>query len=167
MTEAILRHSRIYALQNGLAAALFGLLFGAEILRHLLDSFPGTEILWRLTSFANLTVAPGLDLVGSTVTSPVALLGVLALAVALPIAAWRRRNWLGTAVSGHCALALMVLLAFCALKRHNSNVALASLSDVLDIRFYDTSAASFILLAAVMGVFCILNHVAFFHARKA
>jgi hypothetical protein len=162
MTEMILRHPRFYAVQNGFAALFFSLLLGAELLRHLLSSFPGVEIYWRLASLSNRTVMPLLSAVSDVFNSPVVTLVILGTGVLLPLVAWRYRHWLGTAISGHVALGCLVMITWWALKRNNTGTAMASLSDAFSPRLYDTSVVSLSLLSLAMAALCILNHVAFF-----
>jgi hypothetical protein len=166
MTEMILRNPRFYAVQNGLAAMLFALLLSAEILRHLLSSFPGVELLWRLTSLSNQTVAPLLNILSNAFHSPIALLAALGAGLFVPLAAWRYRNWLGTAISGHVAMGCLVVIVWWALKRNNTGQAMASVSNIFEARLYDTSAISMIVLSLVMAAFCVLNHVAFFRLPR-
>jgi hypothetical protein len=166
MTEMILRHPRFYAVQNGLAALIFGTILLAEALRHLLYQFPQIELFWRLTSIANYTVGPVLNAGGQAIKSPMALIILLGVATLVPVAAWRRRHWLSTAISGHVSLACMLALAWFALKRNNTGVAMASLSNVFEPRLYDTNVVSFAMLSLVMLLLCVLNHVAFFKLNK-
>ena len=99
-----MRNQRVYAVQNGMAACLFLLLLAAEALAYLLHSFPSVEILWMLTISANRIAGPLLNVADHLIQLPFALLAILALAVLIPIISYRRRSWLGTAISGHVAL---------------------------------------------------------------
>jgi hypothetical protein len=167
MTGSSSLSPRVHAVQNGLAAALFASLLLAESLRHLLSAHPGYELLWRLSSLANWTVAPLLDGIANMIRNPWILLAVLAAGLAVPLASWRARSWLGTAASGHVCLGCLVVLAFQALKRNWTGELTASLSNVFDSRYYDLSATAFAVLAAVMLALCLANHVAFFRTRES
>ena len=162
MTATVLPPSRLYAMQNGLAAMLVTVLLAAELLRYLLAGFPGVELFWRLSSLSNTTVGPLLNALGGKVPSPTGLLAVLVVGLLLPLVAWRKRHWLGTAVAGHLTLACLGLLSFWAVKRNNTGQVMASLADVFEPRLYDTSAMTMLALSAIMAALCFLNHVAFF-----
>jgi hypothetical protein len=58
MTRPEIRPTIFIALQNGLAALLFAALLGAEIVRQLLHAHPQADVLWQLSTLANLTVMP-------------------------------------------------------------------------------------------------------------
>ena len=156
------RHSRTFAVQNGLAALVFALLFSGEALAYLLHAFPAAETLWRMTSLSNRLSGALLGTLSSLFTTPFLLLALLGTAVTVPLLAWRHKHWLGTAISGHVALAAIVALAFGALKRNSTGHAVASLSDILDPRILDTGVLSLVLIGLVMLVLCALNHAAFF-----
>ena len=166
MGEKLLRSQRVYAVQNALAACLFLLLLTSEALAYLLNSFPSTEMLWELTIAANRIGGPFLAVADQAIQLPFALLFILAIAVAVPIIAYRRRSWLGTAISGHVALGLSVMLTYEAMKRAQTGHMTASLSQAFDPRILDSNAMSLIIVTLVMSVLCLLNHFMFFARRK-
>ena len=165
MGEKLLRNQHVYAVQNALAACLFLLLLTAEALAYLLNSFPSTEMLWELTIAANRIAGSFLGAAGHAIQLPFALPAILAIAVAVPIIAYRRRSWLGTAISGHVALGLGVMLTYEAMKRAQTGHMTASLSQVFDPAILNSSTVSLIAVTLVMAVLCLLNHVMFFARR--
>src|SRR6185503_15331943 len=132
MGEHLIKNPRVYAVQNGIAACLFLLLLTAETLAYLLHSFPSVEMLWMLTISANRIAGPFLSVADHAIQTPFVLLAVLAIAVAAPLVAYRCRSWLGTAISGHVALGLCVMLTFEAMKRAQTGHLTASLSGAFD-----------------------------------
>ena len=167
MGEKLLRNQRVYAVQNGMAACLFLLLLAAEALAYLLHSFPSVEILWMLTISANRIAGPFLNVADHLIQLPFALLAILALAVLVPIISYRCRSWLGTAISGHVALGLCVMLTFEALRRAHEGRSTASLSQVFDTAILNSGIVSLIAVTLVMAVLCLLNHIVFFARPKA
>jgi hypothetical protein len=165
MGEKLLRNQSVYAVQNALAACLFLLLLTTEALAYLLHSFPGVEILWALTVVTNRVGGPFLSAADHVIQLPFGLLAILALAVVVPIISYRHRSWLGTAISGHVALGLCVLLTFEALKRAHEGRSTASLSQVFDPAILNSSIVSLIAVTLVMAVLCLLNHIMFFARR--
>lgn len=167
MGEQLMRNQRVYAVQNGLAACLFLLLLAAEALAYLLHFFPSVDILWMLTISANRIAGPFLSAADHLIQLPFALLAMLALAVVVPIISYRYRSWLGTAISGHVALGLCVMLTFEALRRAHEGRSTASLSQVFDTAMLNSSILSLFAVTLVMAVLCLLNHIVFFARPKA
>lgn len=166
MGEQLMRN-HTYAVQNGMAACVFLLLLSAESLAYLLHSFPSVEILWMLTISVNRIAGPVLSVADHLIQLPFALLAILALAVVVPIISYRCRSWLGTALSGHVALGLCVMLTFEALRRAHEGRSMASLSQVFDIAILNSSILSLFAVTLVMAVLCLLNHIVFFVRPKA
>ena len=167
MGEQLMRNPRVYAVQNGLAACLFLLLLAAEALAYLLHSFPSVEMLWVLAISANRIAGPFLGAADHAIQMPFALLAILAFAVVVPIIAFLRRNWLGTAISGHVALGLCVMLTYEALKRENTGHLTASNATIFDPAILNSSTVSLIAVTCVMAILCLLNHVMFFSRSKS
>ena len=167
MGEQLMKSPGVYAVQNALAACLFLLLLTAEALAYLLNSFPSNEMLWELTIAANRIAGPFLGAADRAIHLPFALLAILAIAVTVPIIAYRRRSWLGTATSGHVGLGLSVMLTYEAIKRAQSGHLTASLSQAFDPAILDSSAMSLIAVTLVMAVLCLLNHFMFFARSKS
>ena len=165
MGEQLLRNPHVYAVQNGMAACLFLLLLTAETLAYLLHSFPSVEMLWVLTISANRIAGPLLSVADHIIQLPFALLAFLAIAVVVPVIAYRRRSWLGTAVSGHVALGLCVMLTYEAIRRENTGHLTASLTTAFDPAILNSSTMSLIAVTCVMAVLCLLNHIMFFARR--
>ena len=161
-----MRSPRVYAIQNGIAASLFFLLLVAESLAYLLNYFPRTEMLWMLTISANRIAGPFLGVADHAIQLPFALLGILAIAIVIPILAYRRRSWFGTAVSGHVALGVCVMLSYELLRREHIGHQTASLSKVFVPGVLDGSAIGLIAVTMVMGFLCLLNHFMFFARHK-
>ena len=166
MSEKLLRNQSVYAAQNGIAACLFLLLLTAETSAYLLHSFPSMEMLWRVTISANRITGSLLGALDHAIQLPFVLLAILAIAVVVPILAYRRRSWLGTAISGHVALGLCVMLTFEAMKQVQAGHLTASLSAAFDPAILNSSTISLIVVTLVMAVLCLLNHFMFFARRK-
>ena len=166
MSEKFLRNRSVYALQNGIAACLFLLLLTAEASAYLLQSFPSVEMLWVLTLSTNRIAGQILGVADHAIQLPFVLLGILAIAVAVPVTAYRRRSWLGTAICGHVALGLCVVLTFEAMNRAQTGHLSASLSAAFDPAILDSSTTSLGVVTLVMAVLCLLNHFMFFARRR-
>ena len=137
MGKTLLKHPRVYLVQNAMAACLFLSLLAAEGVAYLLHAFPSVEILWALSISANRIAGPFLGTADHLIGLPFALLAILALATVLPLASYRLRSWLGTAISGHVALGLFVMLTYGALRRAATghimaNLSMASLANTFD-----------------------------------
>ena len=165
MSEKLLRNQSVYAVQNGIAACLFLLLLTAEASAYLLHSFPSVETFWVLTISTNSIAGSILGMADQVIQLPFVLLGILAIAVVVPFIAYRRRSWLGTAISGHVALGLCAMLTFEAMKRAQAGHLTASLSGAFDPAILNTSTTSLIVVTLVMAVLCLLNHFMFFSRR--
>ena len=162
MSKQLLKSPAIYAIQNGLAACLFGLLLVAEGSAYLLNKFPTSEYAWRVSLTANRLAGPILDIGNDFLQIPFLLLFILAVAVILPYVAYRRRSWFGTAVAGHVALGVGIFTSFNSLLQvgHDHNV--ASLSATIDPSILSPTAWGLCSITVTMAVFCILNHFMFF-----
>jgi hypothetical protein len=166
MGEQLMINPRVYAVQNGMAACIFLLLLTAETLAYLLHSFPSVEMLWVLTISANRIAGPFLSVADHAIQMPFVLLAVLAFTVVVPIVAYRRRSWLGTAVSGHVALGLCVMLTYEAMKRENTGHLTASNAMAFDPAILNSGILSLIAVTLVMAILCLLNHIVFFVRPK-
>lgn len=166
MREKILTNRGIYATQNGLAACLFLLLLIAETSAYLLHSFPSAKMLWMLTISTNRIAGPILGKADHAIQWPFAVPGILAFAVIASFFAYQRRSWLGTAISGHVALGLSVMLTFEAMKRSQTGHLTASLSGAFDPAILNGSTTSLVAVTLVMSVLCLLNHFMFFARRR-
>ena len=162
MTRMMLRNQHVFAIQNGVAALLFLFLFVSEGMAYLLGAFPGVELFWRLSIFTSRISAPLLGGLGQQFSQPFLLLVLLGTAATVPLIAFRHRSWFGTAVCGHVALGLAVMLTSHAMKRAGTGHITASLGDVFAPRMFDTSAVTLAIVATTMAVLCLLNHLAFF-----
>ena len=165
MGEKLLRNQSVYAMQNALAASLFFLLLATEALAYLLHSFPRVEILWALTISTNRIAGPLLAMADRAIQLPFALLFILAIIVVIPAISYWRRSWLGTAISGHVALGLCVMLTYEAMKRESTGHLTASLTTAFDPAILNSSTMSLIAVTCVMAVLCLLNHIMFFARR--
>lgn len=155
--------ARVFIIQNSLAALVFGLLLTSELLAYLLYRYPSAEILWALTIPFNRIAGPMLSSIDFGFgKGPLASMAVLAAGVSLPLLAWRHRNWLGTAIAGHVALAICVVLTFGAVRRATTGSMSASLSPIIDPASMDANAVSLAIVSIVLVALCFLNHVAFF-----
>lgn len=166
MGKKLLKNPTVYAIQNGLAACLFLLLFTHEVLAYLLYTFPTSEILWMLTLNTSRLVGPFTYAIEPYFQLPYALMILYACAVIVPTVAYRYRNWFGTAVSGHIALGAFAKMTYTAMMWSHMNVATASLSRDFGVRDLNGSIAAMLMLTAVMATLCMLNHIMFFSRIK-
>ena len=164
MITSAMTSPRIYAIQNSLAALVFALLLMAQGVAYLLYLNPSSELLWALTIFLNRVAAPVLSVFDFGFGhGPFLSLTVLATAVVVPLLAWRARYWFGTAVSGHAALALCVVLTVGAVRRIGESQRSASLLPFADLPPVDSNALCLALVTIAMAILCIINHAMFFH----
>lgn len=149
------------ALQNGLAALLFALLLGAELVRRQLYEHPQSEMLWRLSTMADRSVMPVLQYVEHLLPTPDKLLMGLVAGILVPLLAWRTRYWFATALAGHVTLAALVVITYSMFRR--GNLALASLDLPEVLATVRPGVAEYVLLALTLFVLvmCIADHVAF------
>ena len=149
------------ALQNGLAAMLFALLLGAELVRRQLYEHPQVEILWRLSMMADRTVMPVLEYVERLLPTPDNLLLGLMAGVAIPLLAWWTRYWFATALAGHITLAALVVITYSMFRRGNLALASLDLPDVLASVKPGIIEYALLALTLFVLVMCIADHVAF------
>ena len=110
MARPQIRPTIFIALQNGFAALLFAALLGAEIVRRLLHAYPQTDMLWQLSTFANLTVMPVLRYAEKFLPNPGWLMAALLAGIIVPLLAWWARYWFATALAGHVTLAALIVM---------------------------------------------------------
>lgn len=161
MARPQIRPAIFIALQNAIAALLFALLLGAEVLRRLLYAYPQSDLLWQLAMLANRTVMPVLHHAETYVETPDQLLAALAAGVVIPLLAWWTRYWFATAIAGHLALAMLILIIQTLL--FPGSYARATL-DFPGLLAAILSGPEEMLLAGVallVLVMCIADHVAF------
>jgi len=163
MLSSIATSRRIDAAENSLAAGVFLFLFSAQLLAYLLYCQPSSELLWALSVPFNRLAAPVLDPLGAWLglgpRQSIALLGVIA---AIPILAHFGRNWLGTSIAGHVALAVSIVLTAGAMQRAQTHQVSASLSPVFDPSAFDLGSTGLALATAILVALCAVNHVVFF-----
>lgn len=168
MLSAIAASTRITIAENSLAALVFFFLLAAQTLAYLLYCFPGSELLWALSVPFNRLAAPMLDPFGAWLgLGPLQSIAILGLIAAIPILAHLGRNWLGTSISGHVALAVLVILTAGAMQRAQTHQVSASLSPIFDPSAFDMSSAGLASATAMLVVLCGLNHIVFFARARA
>lgn len=146
-------------LQNIIAALLFALLLGAEILRRLLYAYPQSDVLWQLSIMANQSVMPVLHHAESYLHTPDQLLAGLVAGVTIPLLAWWTRYWFATAVAGHLALAMLIVIIQTLLLRGRHARADLDLQEILASA--GPLEALLMALSLFVLVMCIADHVAF------
>ena len=156
-----IRPAIFVALQNGLAALLFAALICAETTRRLLDSYPQSEVLWRLSMLANRSVLPVLQYAGQYLTTPDKLMWGLVAGVAIPLLAWWTRYWFATAIAGHLSLAALLIIAYTAYNRGSLALAALNPPDQLDELGAAMAACVLVGLIILLVIMCIADHVAF------
>lgn len=168
MFSSSVTSARITIAENSIATAVFLFLLAAQLLAYLLYCYPGSESLWALSVPFNRLAAPVLGPLDAWLgLGPLASLAMLGAVAALPVLAHLGRNWLGTSVSGHVALAVSVVLTAGAMQRAETHQASASLSPIFDPSAFDMSSTGLILATAALVVLCGLNHVVFFARARA
>jgi hypothetical protein len=149
------------ALQNGLAALLFALLLGAELVRRELYAHPQLEILWRLSTLADRTVMPVLKYVDQLLPTPDMLLIGLMAGLVIPLLAWWTRYWFATALAGHITFAALVVITFSIFRRGNLAFASLDLPEVMAAVRPGLIEYALLALTLFVLVMCIADHVAF------
>ena len=149
------------ALQNGLAALLFAVLLGAELVRRQLFAHPQQEILWRLSTLSDRTVMPVLQYIDQLLPTPDALLIGLMAGLVIPLVAWWTRYWFATALAGHITLAALVVITSSMFSRGNLAFASLDLHDVMVTVHPGLVGYVLLALSLFVLVMCIADHVAF------
>lgn len=160
MARPQIRPPIFIALQNAIAALLFALLLGAEIVRRLLYAYPQVDILWQLSTLANRTVMPVLQHAEVWLTTPATLLAALVAGVAIPLLAWWTRYWFATAVAGHVSLAILVMVIHELFRRGSLAFTSLDMQGILMARI-GLAEALLLALSLLVLVMCIADHVAF------
>ncbi len=167
MIASALGSPRIYAVQNILASLVFVILLGAQGLAYLLYLHPSSELLWALNIPLHRIASPLLGIFDFGFgQGAFASMTVLAITVILPLIAWWLRNWLGTAVSGHVALAVCVILTDGALRRIGPIERTASLTPFGGIPPVDSNTVCLAAVTLAMVILCFINHAMFFRRAK-
>lgn len=152
-----------YAIQNTIGVVVFGGLLLTNILSVLLHHNPGMAWIWAASISLHRIFGRMLDwAVFGGGQGPAASLAILAAFTALPILSFARRSWLGTAVVGHAALGISILLASDAIGRATVRLHSASLAPYVETGMRDTSAILLVILSAATLLLCIFNHIVFF-----
>ena len=154
-------------MQNGMAAILFLFLLLAEGAAYLLDKFPSVEFFWWLAITTNRIAGSVLDSAGRMAQSATLVPAFLVFAVLVALASYARKNWLGTAISGHVALGIGVLITSEAMKRASvGHLTVASLDPGFNPAVLTSGTVSLALLTFSMAVLCLGNHIMFFTRRR-
>lgn len=161
MARPQIRPPVFIALQNAIASLLFAMLLGAEMVRRLLHAYPQSDILWQLSVLANRTVMPVLQQVEAYFQTPGQLLATLIAGVVVPLIAWWARYWLATAMAGHLALGMLILITEALLSRGRHARAWLGLGDMLDPARLGVPELLLAGLCLFVLVMCIADHVAF------
>ena len=166
IANRFLTKNRVFAIQNGMAAGLFVFLFITEALSYLLHAYPSVELLWVLSVNTDSIAGELLMIADDAIQIPCLLLIILATATLIPLISYRRLNWFGTAVSGHVALGGMVMMVLTGKTFGSLPVETASLSRNFVPANIDSGIASLMIMAMVMSILCLANHVMFFAGLK-
>jgi hypothetical protein len=168
MLSSVATSTRITIAENSIAAAVFLFLLAAQSLAYLLYCYPGSELLWALSVPFNRLAAPVLDPLDAWLgVGPLTSIAMLGAVAAAPVLAHLGRNWLGTSVSGHVALAVSVVLTAGAMQRAQTHQVSASLAPIFDPSAFDMSSTGLALATAALVVLCGLNHIVFFVRARA
>lgn len=161
MSRPQIRPPIFVALQNGLAALIFTSLYGAEMVRRLLDDYPQSELLWRLSTLANRTVMPVLQYAEHLLPTPEKLIIGLAAGMIIPLLAWWTRYWFVTALAGHLSLAALVIITFTVFRRGHLALLAYDVPNSLQVVRPNFAGYGLIALTLFVFVMCIADHVAF------
>ena len=158
---------RMRALQNGASLSLFLALLFAHVLCYGLYLFPGSLLMWQLAVPVNRVFGPMLLTFDfSFGHGPAAAFAVLGMLAMVPILSYLRRYWLGTAISGHLALAVCGVLTWGALIRASHSSVSASLGPVLDGGSIDMQTFILATLTLLLTGFCAFNHFEFCRPQR-
>ncbi len=158
----------IYLVENTMAALVFMTLLSANSLAYLLYNYPGSELLWRLSIPVGRAAAP-VSLALENAFRHYALtvsICLLAGCILLPVYSYIRRSWLGTAVSGHIALAGIALMIANFADNELKITLTASNHWIINTDLLNGRIVMAGVVFAVMLVLCILNHIMFFKRIK-
>lgn len=161
MARPQIRPEIFIALQNGLAALLAVALLVAELNRRLLFAHPQVDLFWQVATLANRTVLPVLNVAETFLVTPDKLLAGLVAAVAIPLLAWWSRYWFATALSGHMALAAVIIMIRATFRRGYWAVPDLDLATVLAAMRPGIGGVVLLALAGLLLVMCLADHVAF------
>lgn len=161
MARPEIRPPIFIALQNAIAALLFAILLGAEIVRRLLYAYPQSDLLWQLSLSVSRTVVPVLHQAEAYLSSPPQLLAALAAGVIIPLLAWWTRYWFATAVAGHVALAIVIIMLETMALRGSDAATLLGTGEVASLLRLGSTSVSLLGLALLLLVMCVADHVAF------
>ena len=152
-----------YAIQNTIGVVVFGGLLLTNLVSVLLHSNPGGAWIWAASISLYRVFGRMLDwAVFGGGQGPAISLAILGLLTGLPILSFVKRSWLGTAVVGHAALGMCVLLASDAIGRATMRIHSASLAPYVETGLRDTSAILLVILSAATLLLCVFNHIVFF-----
>ncbi len=155
--------SRVFAWQNILAGLVFTTLVAGDCLAWLLNLFPASEILWRVTvPLFKLTRAFSEMLGYATGNAPAVPFLLLLVSLALPLWAYAKRNLITTAALGHLSLAACVFMLASTVQRNINPRDVADLSRVFDPTAMSMSFMTLSLATLAMLGLCGLNHVFYF-----
>lgn len=162
MARPQIRPTTFVGLQNGVAAAIAACLLLTELSRRLLYAYPESETLWWLTILSNRTVMPLLQLMEDHLGNPDWLVPALLAAVAVSLLSWGTRYWFGTALSGHMALAALVVVTLSIFSRGRVLYGYSAPSELLGPINLPLLGIALGLLSLSVLIMCIADHVAFF-----
>ena len=161
MARPQIRPTIFIALQNGFAALLFAALLGAEIVRRLLHAYPQTDMLWQLSTFANLTVMPVLRYAEQFLPNPGWLMAALLAGIIVPLLAWRTRYWFATALAGHVTLAALIVMTHATFRRGTLSLPALDLDGLLAAARPGVTGIALAALTLFVLVMCLADHLAF------
>jgi hypothetical protein len=167
MSEVIPSHQNMFAVQRFLAASLFGLIFSAYLFAYLLYLFPSVLTFWWLSVPINQLMQPiTAPIDGIGVTDPRLLMLNLLVCVVAPLTPIVRRTWLATAVFGHVALAIGVIVVAGNVQLALTSTRSASLLPAGGLDELGAGTWGIAITTVVLLALCTLNHVAFFRAAR-
>ena len=161
MKRPEIRPAIFIALQNGLAALLFAALLGAEIVRQLLHAHPQADVLWQLSTLANLTVMPVLRYAEQFLPTPGWLMAGLLAGIIIPLLAWWTRYWFATALAGHVTLAALIAMTYTTFRRGTLSLPNIDLHGLLGAARPGAAGIILAALALFVLVMCLADHLAF------
>ena len=157
----------MFAVQRVLAAFLFGLIFSAYLFAYLLYLFPSTAILWRLSVPLNHLMQPVTSPIDSSMFADPRLLLLIFLACMIaPLTPFVRRTWLATAIVGHVALAIGVIVVSGNIQMVFTTTRSASLLPLAALDNLGAGTWGLALTTVILVVLCALNHIVFFRVVR-
>jgi hypothetical protein len=158
-------HSRIPLFQNVMAAGVFCVAASGNVLANLLHHYPDSVFLWQVSVPVNRAVMPLTQAIDALSPVPLFAFALMLVTLGLPLLAYKRSSWLGTAAASHLALAVAVMMTLNLADVELRQKLTAENLLTINPEHLDDRVIGFGAIAVAMLLLCVLNHMAFFRLR--